>query len=126
MSPLIFGYLRVEIRSQLPHASRFLERVTPLLKPNGWLLIEDTSVIEFPTAMGPAQKQRNEVMFAYMKSKGLDPHVGGHLEEQLRASGAFSEVNVREQVLPFQPFPDGTSPFAHARTECAVHTSSCR
>ncbi|THH13186.1 hypothetical protein EW146_g7003 [Bondarzewia mesenterica] len=45
----------------IPHPSALIHRVIPLLKPNGWLLIEDACILVFPRASGPAQRKRNEI-----------------------------------------------------------------
>lgn len=104
--------------AQIPDALRFLERVTALLKPGGWLLIEDGCVIEFPRASGPVQAKRNEITSAFMVSKGLDPQIGANVADAVRATFEFSEVNIRQVLLTFTPLPEGVSAVCAALPWC--------
>ncbi|THH13193.1 hypothetical protein EW146_g6999 [Bondarzewia mesenterica] len=93
----------------IPHPADLIRRAIPLLKPHGWLLIEDTCLMFFPHASGPAQRKRNEITSAYMESRDIDPRIGSHLEHILQSSGGFSDIFVHKVEFTLTPLPDGKS-----------------
>jgi hypothetical protein len=71
------------------------------------LIIEDCCILIYPTACGPAQKERNEITSAFLLSKGLDPEIGSHLQSILEKTGVFEDIYVHEERLRFTPLTDG-------------------
>src|ERR1700761_4674978 len=106
---------------QIPHPADLIKRIEPLLSSEGWLLIEDTCMMHFPTAFGQAQQERNKIFESYMSSKGLDTKIGSHVEELLKKMRVFSEIVVRQVELPLNPLPDGR--YMHFRFEPLPHLS---
>lgn len=104
---------------QMPNATCFLERVMTLLKPNGWLLIEDACIMNSPRAYGPAQKKYTDITSAFMYTKGLDPQAGATVADFICASYAFDEVNVRQLLLTFMSLPTG------ALYQRCIHLFAC-
>lgn len=75
----------------LPEFPEVLKRIIQLVKPGGFLLIEDNEHRVFGD-IGPGTTRFFEVYNGYMKSRGADPMTGPKLEPLLRESGAFREV----------------------------------
>lgn len=78
----------------------FLERTVALLKPGGWLLIEDVGRHwGHENSKGSAQLAFDRIFMRMLKSKGLDPLIGEHLETLLKGTNAFSQINVKREEL---------------------------
>jgi hypothetical protein len=77
-----------------------LDRIIELVKPGGWLLVEDTEHY-LEGNIGPGIKKFYDVYHSYMKPRGVDPMVGRLLEPTLKESGKFSAVDVRKVFASF-------------------------
>ncbi|KAK0499110.1 S-adenosyl-L-methionine-dependent methyltransferase [Armillaria luteobubalina] len=76
--------------------SLVLNNATCLLKPKGWLLIEDCGKqIGLETSKGPAMVTVEKIYMSMLRSKGLNPIIGEHLEKYLRELDCCSEINAR-------------------------------
>ncbi|KAI9451385.1 S-adenosyl-L-methionine-dependent methyltransferase [Russula earlei] len=84
----------------LPNPRSLLERIARLVKPGGWLLIEDVTVTGEIKGDAPAVRAAFGLLCKYWESNGQVPRVSVELESWLRQTGAFSEVNVHEAVAP--------------------------
>ncbi|KAI0260239.1 S-adenosyl-L-methionine-dependent methyltransferase [Gloeopeniophorella convolvens] len=88
----------------LPNVAEQLPRIISLLKPDGWLLIEELglydhgSECEAPTVQGAIKK-----IIQTMKVKGQDPHLAITLRDYLVDTGSFSEINDRTISVPMNP-----------------------
>jgi len=85
---------------QLPDPQRVLERIARLVKPGGWLLVEDVSVTGDVKGDVPAVQTSYRLLCEYWESNGQVPRVGENLESWLRQTGSFSEINVHEVIIP--------------------------
>ncbi|KAF7790433.1 hypothetical protein EIP86_001388 [Pleurotus ostreatoroseus] len=110
----------------MPSPIQFLERVITLLKPNGWLLIEDTCIMDSPRAYGPMQRRRTDIMIAYMTSKDQDPRIGATAAEFVSTNLAFDEVCIRRQLLSYLPLPDDplVRPLAETMRNSIIRTTT--
>jgi len=85
----------------LPNPQRVLERIARLVKPGGWLLAEEATVTGEVMGDAPAVRTTYGLLRKCWEYAGHDPRVGEKMEALLRETGSFSEVNVREVILPF-------------------------
>jgi len=82
---------------------RVLERIPRLLKPGGWLLVEEGIIMMITgeiTGDAPAVRAALVLLCKYWDPSGQVPRVGGKLESWLRQAGAFGEVNVHKVITP--------------------------
>ncbi|PBK86348.1 S-adenosyl-L-methionine-dependent methyltransferase [Armillaria gallica] len=78
------------------HISAVLKNATRLLKPNGWLLIEDCGKhFGHEASKGPAMTTFEKMYMSMIHSKGLDPIIGEHLEKYLRELDSYNDINAR-------------------------------
>lgn len=92
----------------LPEPQRALERISKLVKPGGWLLIEEVSVSREVKGDACTFRTGIELLLKFWESNGQVPAVGSQLESWLRQTGTFSEVNAHEVTNSFgsQVSPD--------------------
>ncbi|KAL5531028.1 hypothetical protein ACEPAG_3904 [Sanghuangporus baumii] len=88
----------------LPDVEQFLHRVAALIKPSGWLLIEepdDDDSSQDGTRRGiAAQSPLVAKLHSIIRSHGSEPCIGKDLQRILASSGQFSEVNVEKVTIP--------------------------
>ncbi|KAI0260231.1 S-adenosyl-L-methionine-dependent methyltransferase, partial [Gloeopeniophorella convolvens] len=84
----------------LPKPQQIVPQIVQLVKPGGWLLLEEVSLLD--SFEGDAQGVRTafESLRKYWESNNQTPATGTQLESWLNQTGAFSEVNVHEAVAP--------------------------
>lgn len=84
------------------HAS-FLRRTLELLKPGGWLLVEefDNNLPgdELPERLKSFFNEFNE----YFHARGCDVQLGSQLEGLIRGTGLCDEINVTVILMPCSP-----------------------
>jgi hypothetical protein len=96
---------------KLPKPEEVISRVIHLVKPGGWLLLEDMNFNprdEDGLELGPATKTWYEIYHSTMKSRGVE-NVFPPFESTINASGLFSEINARTVVLSVSEKSDGES-----------------
>jgi hypothetical protein len=74
-----------------------LEHIAQLVKPGGWLLVEDVTLAGEVKGDVPAVRMAFGLLCEYWESKG---RIGENLGPWLRETGSFSEINVHEVILP--------------------------
>jgi hypothetical protein len=82
-----------------------------LVKPGGWLLVEDLTVTGDVKGDAPAVRMAFDLSCKYLDSKG---RIGENLEPWLRETGSFSEINMHEVMLPMGNHVHRSSPVAAA------------
>ena len=85
------------MHAQLPDPQRALERFARLVKPGGWLLVEDATITGDVKGNAPAIRRAYELLCEYWESNG---RIGENLEPWLRQTGSFSEINMHEVIVP--------------------------
>ncbi|KAA1472014.1 S-adenosyl-L-methionine-dependent methyltransferase [Dentipellis sp. KUC8613] len=93
----------------LPNARDVVRRAAQLLKPGGWLLVEDLSLPIYENP-GPAQERSLRVRYDWSVSKGLDPYISVHMAQMLEESYSFDQVETHKPLLYSNPLPDGSDP----------------
>jgi len=84
-----------------PNFEDVLKRSVDLVRPGGWLLMDDIeNTIYDHKSLGPGQKTFWEAFHKYMNSKGVYELAPCFYEDILKASGSFSEVNIKKFVVP--------------------------
>lgn len=77
-----------------------IEHVSHVLKPGGWLIIEDYGKhTGHFNSHGHAQSLVNSIFLEMMVKKGCDPVIGEHLGDILQNANCFSEINIKKVEL---------------------------
>jgi len=93
----------VHTRFVLVHLSHFpdvLKRMIELVKPGGYLLIEDVE-LDLYGDVGPGITKFYNTYHSYTAPRGVDSHAGSKLEALLNESRAFSHVHCQKISLPW-------------------------
>lgn len=88
---------------QVPGGEEVLRRTIQLVKPGGWLLVEDPddeNMQDGGKPLGPGVDAFLRAWLRIVRARGAEPCIGRDLERILLSSGAFEEVNVRKVVIP--------------------------
>ncbi|KAG6852444.1 hypothetical protein C0991_011891 [Blastosporella zonata] len=89
--------------SHLQHWERVLKHVVSLLKPGGWLWIEDIDSEFYEDSgnvPGPFTKRFNDIYGSHMRSMNVDTLVGSSLQSVLEKMEIFSDINSVEIKCP--------------------------
>lgn len=76
--------------------------MTELLKPGGWLLLEesdDTNVLDREHSPGPGVSAFLGAWFRVLHARGADPAIGRQFKTFLSTSNAFSEIHTQRSVI---------------------------
>ncbi|KAL4262822.1 S-adenosyl-L-methionine-dependent methyltransferase superfamily protein [Pleurotus pulmonarius] len=90
----------------LPDAPAILRRICELVRPGGYLLLEEPDcggVVDQTTPLGPGFTNFTSTWFRLMNSKGQNLCIGRDLEQIIRSTGFFTEVNVKKVEIPYAP-----------------------
>ncbi|KAJ4486947.1 S-adenosyl-L-methionine-dependent methyltransferase [Lentinula lateritia] len=92
----------------LPNPDVYIHRLASLLRPGGWLLLEDVNhtLLDANRPVGPGVQALYRGYREYMHKQGVDPQVGAQLKNMLERSKEFSEV--KEVVIPCYMNPRST------------------
>ncbi|KAI0252112.1 S-adenosyl-L-methionine-dependent methyltransferase [Lactifluus subvellereus] len=116
--PLLFNagsFDVVHVRLLLLHLQNpqaALERIASLVRPGGWLLIEEMSMDDEVKGDAHAVRSAIDLLCKYWESNGQVLAIGSKLEPWLQETGAFSQVNVHKVIAPI-----GNNPEAAADTK---------
>ncbi|KAF8587799.1 S-adenosyl-L-methionine-dependent methyltransferase [Ramaria rubella] len=84
----------------LPRVEEVLARTMQLVKPGGWLLLDDLENVFKDAGLGPGQRAFWEGLNVHVRSKGSNPLVPAAFQGILETSELFSEVNAKKVVIP--------------------------
>ncbi|KAF9063523.1 S-adenosyl-L-methionine-dependent methyltransferase [Rhodocollybia butyracea] len=92
----------------LPKPDSYIRRLASLLRPGGWLLLEDVNhtLLDAHKPIGPGVQALYRGYRQHMRKQDVDPGVGARLKKMLETSREFSEVN--EIVVPCYMNPKST------------------
>lgn len=88
---------------KLPNGEDALRRIMRLVRPGGWLLVEDADtddITDGVKALGPGITVFLELWSSLMRSRGADPSIGRRLDAIIQSAGGFGEVNVIKVAIP--------------------------
>ncbi|KAK7451168.1 hypothetical protein VKT23_012499 [Stygiomarasmius scandens] len=93
----------------LPKPQEVLSRLASMLRPGGWLLLEDVNhtLLDANNEIGPGVRELYKGYQRHMERQGVNPLIGAQLRTMLEESKEFSEVN--ESVIPCYMNPRSTS-----------------
>jgi len=84
----------------LPNPRAALERIASLVRPGGWLLIEEGSITNEFKGDANAFRSAIDLLCKYWESNDQVPTIGSKLEPWLQETGAFNQVNVDKVIAP--------------------------
>ncbi|KAF8590985.1 S-adenosyl-L-methionine-dependent methyltransferase [Ramaria rubella] len=86
----------------LPNWEKVLSRVIELIKPGGWLLLEDVEAALYAEGgVAPNLKAYWERIHELRRERGIDAFAAVKYEKTLQASNSFSEIHVHKVTVPF-------------------------
>ncbi|KAA1475634.1 hypothetical protein DENSPDRAFT_783920 [Dentipellis sp. KUC8613] len=95
------------VMMHLPHGASILQRAAALVRPGGWLLVEDPDddrMRDGGGALGPGMARFVGCWRALLRARGAEPALGRALEGLVRGTGLFeggrAGVWVRRVVVP--------------------------
>ncbi|KAJ6615134.1 S-adenosyl-L-methionine-dependent methyltransferase, partial [Mycena sp. CBHHK59/15] len=88
------------VMMHLPNGHDTVLRATRLVKPGGWLLLDEFDTSSIVDTAGPATALLVAKFTEIMHARGADPTIGGKLEGILRGASLFTQVNVRRLECP--------------------------
>ena len=110
--------------TQLPNPQANLERIASLVRPGGWLLIEDVSMDGKVKGDANAVRSAIDLVCKYWESNGQVLGIGSKLESWLQETGAFSQVNVDKVIAPVGNNAEAAAgthvPFRHRAEVCSA------
>ncbi|KAF8509762.1 S-adenosyl-L-methionine-dependent methyltransferase [Hysterangium stoloniferum] len=87
----------------LPHPEGIIRRIAQLVKPGGWLLLDDAHqprTVECDPIRSPGLSSFWKLLQDSQRARDIDPFIGARFKEILQSTGLFSEVNAEEILLP--------------------------
>ncbi|EKM50916.1 uncharacterized protein PHACADRAFT_212833 [Phanerochaete carnosa HHB-10118-sp] len=97
------------VMMHVPNGEDALRRAIQLVKPGGWLLVEDPDddrMLDGGRPLGPALSEFMQTWAGIMRARGANPCIGRDLERILDSSGAFDKIGVRKAVVPMSGMCD--------------------
>jgi len=101
----------VHMRFVLLHMPNFpdvMQRAIDLIKPGGWLLVEDFDHIfyELNNEVGEGSKRLFSIINGYLEANGCDPYLGPTFERRLQEMNLFRHIHVDKIYCPVSPEPN--------------------
>ena len=97
---------------QIPNAYQIISQAIELVKPGGWLLMEepdDEQMLDGGGPLGPGMDAFLQAWFRIFRGRKLEPCIGRDLERTLTESGAFEELHVTRITTPLSEKSKGAS-----------------
>ncbi|KAI0313783.1 S-adenosyl-L-methionine-dependent methyltransferase [Amylostereum chailletii] len=86
-----------------PEPARCAPRIIALLKPGGWLLVDDADCRSAYEGNASTVGRCMDVYINFMTSRDQDPHIGAKLATMLQQSNQFDQVHTRTALVPLNP-----------------------
>ena len=89
--------------SQVPEPEDVLRRAVQLVKPGGWIIVEDPddgNMVDEGKPLGPGMSAFVGCWLDLLRSRGAEPCFGRYLESVLGSIGSLDEVHVRKVTIP--------------------------
>ena len=97
----------------MPGAREVLRRAVGLLKPGGWIIVEDpddSNMVDGGKPLGPGMGAFVGAWLDIVRSRGAEPCFGRFLEDELKAIDSLVEVNVKKVTIPISGKSEGMIP----------------
>ncbi|KAI0666379.1 hypothetical protein C8Q78DRAFT_1108405 [Trametes maxima] len=95
----------------VPGAEDVLRRAIDLIKPGGWLLVDEpddyAQADGSPGGLGPGTSAVLNGWKKVLESSGADPQFGSKLKGIVESTGAFNEVHVNKVIVPISGKSEG-------------------
>ncbi|KAJ7695771.1 S-adenosyl-L-methionine-dependent methyltransferase, partial [Mycena rosella] len=88
------------ILMHLPNGKDVLERAAKLVKPGGWLVVEDYDMRSMIESSGPAVSHVITTWIGILQARGADGEIGRKLESIIHNSGEFSQISTHKIPIP--------------------------
>ncbi|KAF8135874.1 S-adenosyl-L-methionine-dependent methyltransferase [Mycena galopus ATCC 62051] len=85
----------------VPNGEDAVKRAAELVRPGGFLIIDDVDVASMLHTAGPAVRRGASMMIEVFKSRNADGEIGRRLGGIITSTGYFSDVHVRKIAVPF-------------------------
>ncbi|KAJ7640798.1 S-adenosyl-L-methionine-dependent methyltransferase [Mycena polygramma] len=82
------------------NAKDVLERVAILVKPGGWLVLEEMNLCSMIESGGPVVSRVMSLYAGILEARGADANIGKDLESIIRGTGSFSEIHAQKISMP--------------------------
>ncbi|KAJ7439816.1 S-adenosyl-L-methionine-dependent methyltransferase [Mycena galericulata] len=92
----------------VPGSQVVLERAAKLVKPGGWLVLEDLDMQSMMESGGPVVKEVIRIWRNILNSRGADGDIGRKMKSIIEASGTFTEISAQKIAIPI--CNDGSAP----------------
>ncbi|KAJ7874075.1 S-adenosyl-L-methionine-dependent methyltransferase [Mycena leptocephala] len=92
----------------VPHAKDVLERAAKLVKPGGWLVVDELNVASLVESGGPVVSRVAALWCDIVRAYGADGDIGGKMEEIIQNTDLFSEIHTHKVSMPI--CDDGSAP----------------
>jgi hypothetical protein len=94
-------------RKQLANNKDVVARAARLVKPGGWLLIEETEPGSMVDTGGPAAARFISLWMELLRGYDATPEIAKDLKQILDSLGLFSQVIVDTLAIPMSGISDG-------------------
>ncbi|KAJ7750771.1 S-adenosyl-L-methionine-dependent methyltransferase [Mycena olivaceomarginata] len=84
----------------VPNAQDVLERAARLVKPGGWLVVEDLNLQRIIDTGGPVVSRAMAMWAGIVEARGADAHFGRKMESIIRNTELFSEIHAQKILIP--------------------------
>jgi hypothetical protein len=71
-----------------------------LVKPGGWLLVEDLDMHSLVESGGPGVSQVITRYIELLQARGADAEIGRKLESMFKSTGSFSTIQAQRVAVP--------------------------
>ncbi|KAJ7601485.1 S-adenosyl-L-methionine-dependent methyltransferase, partial [Mycena rosella] len=88
------------ILMHLPNGKDVLERAAKLVKPGGWLVVEDYDMRSMIESSGPAVSHVITTWIGILQARGADGEIERKLESIIHNSGEFSQISTHKIPIP--------------------------
>lgn len=85
---------------QIPNGEDAVKRAADLVKPGGFLIIDDVDLASMLHTGGPAVRRHASMMIELFKSRKADGEIGRKLGSIISATGYFPDIQVRKIAVP--------------------------
>ncbi|KAJ7287027.1 S-adenosyl-L-methionine-dependent methyltransferase [Mycena rebaudengoi] len=94
-------------KDALPDGEKALERAVKLVKPGGWLIVEDFDLCRMVETGGPVVSKVIGLWLQILQSRGADAEIAQRMESIIQNSHMFSEIHTKIAAIPICKYDSG-------------------
>ncbi|KAJ7286996.1 S-adenosyl-L-methionine-dependent methyltransferase [Mycena rebaudengoi] len=95
------------VLAHLPDGEKALERAAKLVKPGGWLIVEDSDLRRMVETGGPIVSKVVGLWLQILQSRGADAEIARRMESIIQNSHMFSEIHSKIVAVPICKYDSG-------------------